>query len=163
MNLAPTPAPLHDIVGPIPATGWPLGLALAVAAGVVVAGLVLLALFRPQRKSPPISPRQRALAALAALRARELEPYDFGVQASDILREFVRDEHGLDATTRTSLEFLEALQNHPIFDLDERAALAGFLEAADLLKFARAGAAQQDMQRMLETAERLVRGRSAAP
>jgi hypothetical protein len=83
------------------------------------------------------------------------------VKISDALRTYIRDQHGLDALTRTSVEFLEALRENAAFTDNEKAALSEFLESVDLLKYARLPAAADDIQSLLDIAERLVRGENA--
>jgi hypothetical protein len=136
---------------------FPVALAVGIAGAVLVLGLTALWFFRSRRAVVP-PPRERALRALADLRSQQASAYEFGVRASDILRSYVRDQHGIDATTRTSLEFLEAVRGHSAFDANERASLAAFLEAADLLKFARIEAGGGEIGQLLETATQLVRG-----
>ena len=77
---------------------------------------------------------------------------------SNALRAYIRDQYGLDAVTRTSLEFLETLRDNAVFTDNEKAALAEFLEAADLLKYARQSAGAEEIQTLMSIAERLVRG-----
>ena len=155
-----TPAPIHDIAGPVwffPYPAW-----MAVAAG--LAFLVLVGLLfwftRRKRPAPVLSARERALAALRELRseASEADPYGFGVRVSDALRTYIRDQHGLDAVTRTSVEFLEALRDNAAFTNNEKAAISEFLESVDLLKYARQAAAAAEIRILLEIAERVVRG-----
>ena len=120
-------------------------------------------LTRRKRPAPLQTPRQRALAALEELRREgpEADSYAFGVKVSDALRTYIRDQHGLDALTRTSVEFLEALRENAAFTDNEKAALSEFLESVDLLKYARLPAAAEDIQSLLAIAERLVRGENA--
>ena len=83
------------------------------------------------------------------------------MKVSDALRTYIRDQHGLDAVTRTSMEFLEALRDNAAFSDNEKAALSEFLESVDLLKYARqCPPAADDIQSLLDIAERLVRGES---
>jgi hypothetical protein len=161
--MQPTPAPIHDIAGPVWLFPYPAWM-------VVVAALAFLALIglvfwltRRKRPAPVQTPRQRALAALEALRREgpEADSYAFGVKVSDALRTYIRDQHSLDALTRTSVEFLEALRENAVFTDNEKAALSEFLESVDLLKYARLPAAAEDIQSLLGIAERLVRGENA--
>ena len=159
---SPTPAPLNDIVGPV--WFWPYPLWMTVAAGVVLlvllAGLVwvLQRIFR--RKAAPPTNRQKALAALEALRSglAGADPYAFGVTVSDAIRSYIRAEHRLGATTQTSLEFLNSIRGNSFFTENEKAGLTVFLERTDLLKFARAEAGERDLLDLLDVAARLVRG-----
>jgi Domain of unknown function (DUF4381) len=157
-----TPAPIHDIAGPVwffPYPAW-----MAVAAGLAFLVLVSLLFWftRRKRPAPVLSARERALAALRELRseASEADPYGFGVRVSDALRTYIRDQHGLDAVTRTSVEFLEALRDNAAFTSNEKAAISEFLESVDLLKYARQAAAAAEIRILLEIAERVVRGES---
>jgi hypothetical protein len=159
----PTPVPIHDIAGPVwlfPYPAWAV-----VAAAVAFLGLIGLIFWLTRRKRPVpvLTPKERALKALEQLRreAPEDDSYGFGIKVSDTLRTYIRDQHGLDAMTRTSVEFLEILRDNPAFTENEKAALSDFLESVDLLKYARLSAAADDIRSLLEIAERLVRGETA--
>jgi hypothetical protein len=160
---AATPAPIHDIAGPIWLFPYPLW--MVTAAAVILLILLGLAIWAISRVRPArqLTARQRALAVLDELRREggEADPYAFGVKVSDALRAYIRDQHGLDAVTRTSLEFLETLRDNVVFSENEKAALAEFLESADLLKYARQSAGAEEIQTLLSIAERLVRGENA--
>jgi uncharacterized protein DUF4381 len=157
-----TPAPIHDIAGPIwffPYPAW-----MVAAAGLAFLALVGLIFWftRRKRPAPVLTARERALAALRELRgeASEADPYGFGVRVSDTLRTYIRDQHSLDAVTRTSVEFLEVLRDNAAFTNNEKAAISEFLESVDLLKYARQAAAAEEIRILLEIAERVVRGES---
>ncbi len=159
----PTPAPIHDIAGPVWLFPYPVW--VVVAAALALLALIGLIFWLTRRKRPAAlrTPRQRALAALEELRREgpEADSYAFGVKISGALRTYIRDQHGLDALTRTSVEFLEALRENAAFTDNEKAALSEFLESVDLLKYARLPAAADDIQSLLDIAERLVRGENA--
>jgi len=160
---AATPAPIHDIVGPVAFFPYPLWVVILAAFGVLAIIGLLVWLTRRKRTVRPLTPKQRALAAIEELRREgaDAESYAFGVKVSDALRAYIRDQHGLDAVTRTSVEFLEALRNNPAFTDNEKGALSEFLESVDLLKYARLPAGADDIKTLLELAERLVRGEQA--
>ncbi|MFM8716986.1 MAG: DUF4381 family protein [Spartobacteria bacterium] len=159
---SPTPAPLNDIVGPV--WFWPYPLWMTLLAGLVLllilAGLVWLLKKLLTRKAAPLTNRQKALAALEALRSgiAGSDPYAFGVTVSDAIRSYIRAEHRLGATTQTSLEFLNSIRSNPLFSDNEKAGLTVFLEKTDLLKFAREQAGEGEMLDLLDIAARLVRG-----
>lgn len=162
---APTPAPIHDIAGPVwffPHSYW---IIVAAAAGLLLLVGLLVWLTRRPRKARALTARERALAALAELRRQgaEADPYGFGVKVSDALRTYIRDQHGVDAVTRTSIEFLETLRTNAVFNENEKASIAGFLESVDLLKYARQDAGLEEIHTLLEIAERVVRGDHATP
>jgi hypothetical protein len=161
-----TPVPIQDIVGPVAFFPYPLWLVALVALGI----LALLALagwffFFRHRSVAQLSPADRAQAWLAKLRSEvaTTEPYAFSIMVSDVLREYLRDGRGLNATTQTSREFLDAVRERRVFNEEESAALAAFLERADLIKFARVHATADDSAALLDQAERLVRGGQGMP
>ena len=157
---APTPAPIHDIIGPVWYFPWPVWVVVCVALGILllVAGIVWGLRSWLGRKTPPTA-KERALAVLDALRGTiaGADPYAFGITVSDAIRNYIREQHGLHATTQTSLEFLESIRANPVFTDNEKSGLAVFLEKTDLLKYARAEAGESEMIGLLETAGRLVR------
>ncbi len=152
----PTPAPLHDIVGPMAMPSSQVAWIIGGAAALLALSLLAVWFLGARRKTRRLTPRQRALSGLSALAGTGMTPYEFGIRASDVLRVYLRDEYGLRAVTQTSREFLESLREHPVFGEDERASLAEFLESADLLKFARQDAAQEEIGTLLATARQLV-------
>lgn len=157
---AATPAPINDIAGPVAFFPYSVWVIIAAAFGVLVILGLLLWLTRRKRAARALTAKERALAAIEEFRRQgeNADPYAFGVQVSDALRTYIRDQHGLDAVTRTSVEFLEVMRNHQAFSLNEKAALSEFLESVDLLKYARQTAGAEDIQVLLSIAERLVRG-----
>jgi hypothetical protein len=127
---------------------------------VILAGLFWLLTKLLTRPAVPPTNRQKALAALEALRGAiaGADPYAFGVTVSDSIRSYIRAEHSLQATTQTSLEFLNSIRSNPLFSENEKVGLTVFLEKTDLLKFARAEAGEREMLDLLDIAARLVRG-----
>lgn len=166
MNEAPTPAPIHDIVDPIPFLPFPIW--MMVLAGILVLVMVGgLIWWLVSRKKPvrELTPLERALAGLDGLAGRmdQIEAYPFSIEVSDVLREYLRDERGLKATTQTSREFLEAVRQRNTFSVDEQADLERFLEKADLIKFAHIEASGEECRALLEAADSLVRRGEAGP
>ena len=157
---APTPVPINDIVGPVWFFPWPVWVVVCVGLGALLLLGVLIWGLRSflGRKTPPTA-KERALAALEALRSSMAgaDPYAFGIAVSDAIRHYIHEQHGLLATTQTSLEFLEGIRVNPVFTDNEKAGLSVFLEKTDLLKYARAEAGESEMIGLLETAGRLVR------
>lgn len=160
MNPQATPAPIHDIAGPVAFSPQSTALLVAaIAAGVaVLAFLVWFFFLRNRRRSAP-SAFQVACAELEKLRSQigSGEPYDFAVKVSDVLRTYLQAGRGLPAGSQTSMEFLETVRTRNVFNDDERTALASFLEKADLIKFARWHATSEDCSALLDAADRLVR------
>lgn len=157
---APTPVPIHDIVGPLPFFPGPLWVIAAVvlAVAVVVVGGVLW-WFAGRKKPVRLTPREAALRDLARLRVSLAEGSDhaFGVGVSDVLRRFLGDALGLAAPRQTTEEFLESLRGSPRFIPTEQEALAEFLHRADYLKYAQGEATPEQREALIIAAEAFVR------
>jgi hypothetical protein len=157
---APTPAPIHDIVGPIPFFSGPLWI---IAAAILVVAVLggLLWWFLGRRKIKSLTPQETALAALARLREKvsEGDDHDFGVGVSDVLRRFLGEALGLAAPRQTTEEFLSSLQGSLRFVPAEQEALSQFLCHADYLKYARGEATTEQRLALIEAAESFVRSR----
>ncbi len=157
----------HDIAPPvdyslIPAWMIFVGAFLGLS---FIGGVIWLILRARQRRSiPPQLPRDRALAALDRI-AQEIEsinPYQFSIRVSDILRRYVTEQYGLPVTRQTSVEFLERLRQTPQFSEEENMLLEDFLNRCDLIKFARYEATAADSRLLLEEATRFVEGGQVA-
>ncbi len=155
----PTPAPIHDIVGPLPFFSGPVWLILCVFLAVVLFGGALW-WFISRRKAKLITPREAALDALTRLRGKVSEgsDHDFGVGVSDVLRRFLGEALGLAAPRQTTEEFLVSLQGSLRFIPAEQEALAEFLHRSDYLKFAQGEATSEQRLSLIEAAESFVRG-----
>ena len=98
-----TPAPIHDIVGPLPFFSGPIW--VIIAAFLVVALLGgLLWWFLIRKKDKPLTSREAALAALGKLREQVAvgSDHDFGIGVSDVLRRFLGEAFGLAAPRQTT-------------------------------------------------------------
>jgi hypothetical protein len=155
---APTPVPLHDIVGPLPFFSGPLWVIVAVLFTVAFAG-GLLWWFAGRKKNVRLTPREAALRDLARLRASLTEGTDhsFGVGVSDVLRCFLGEALGLAAPRQTTEEFLESLRGSLRFLPSEQEALAEFLHHADYMKFAQGEATSEQREALIVAAEAFVR------
>lgn len=157
-----TPAPIHDITGALAIPSYSVPLMIGGATALVVLALLALWVFRLRTRKPQLTAKQKALAALASLSQAPGEAYDFGIRVSEVLRTYIRDGFGLDAVNKTSIEFLSSLRDHQVFDTNEKASLAAFLEASDLIKFARKDAVYEELHMLLDTAKRLVNAEGEA-
>src|SRR5437762_12166334 len=102
----------HDIAPPVDYSLIPpwlifVGTFFALA----ITGLVvwLIAQIRKRPRLPQL-PRDRALEALEQMRDQidRLNPYQFSIRVSEILRGYVTEQHGLRLTRQTPLESLSA-------------------------------------------------------
>jgi len=153
---------LHDIA---PAVDYSLISPWLIFLGVFVLLTVigLLAWFVAKsfrRPTPPVAPRERALALLDQIRTQitVINPYRFSIHVSDILRRYVTEQFGLPVTRQTSVEFLNGLRGSSPFSEDEKSLLEDFLNRCDLIKFARYEATTSDSELLLEEAIRFVKG-----
>ena len=154
---APTPAPIHDIVGPFAFFSGPLWVLVAVFVALAIIGGVLWWFFG-RKKAKPLTPREAALKALSKLREQVSEgsDHDFGVGVSDVLRRFLGEAFGLAAPRQTTEEFLTSLHGSLRFMEGEQEALAGFLHQSDYLKYARGEATADQRLALIEAAESFV-------
>lgn len=164
MPPAQPPADLlpHEIAGPVDYSWLPLPYQIAAGTVLVLllAGAVWAFVAWHRRKRPPLTPLEKALAALAHARTVALQspPYEFGIEVCDILRNFLSAEYRLPATTQTSYEFLQTARGSTLFEGDRLARLARFLDKVDAIKFARAEATGEDNVELAGLAEDLVKG-----
>lgn len=153
--------PVEEVVGYYPYPTW-----VYVVAGLVA--LVLLAVLAyyairwirtPVPVMPP-RPRTIAMAELERLRpfTQSLEPYEFSIAVSHVLRRYIEAQYLVPALEQTSPEFLAAIGKDVHFSPAERRLLAEFLEVADTIKFARIGADLTVNETLLERAIGFVRG-----
>ncbi len=170
---APAPIPaLRDIAPPVAPTFWETmdvidwGLLGAAILLVAVAAWIAWRLFfrsTPKPGPPPPDPREVARERLARLRERieELSPRDFGAEAANVLRQFVRARYGISTMRRTSEEFLAEMARDRTFSAHENGLLQRFLTQCDLLKFAAVESSHAEAGRLIEDALAFVEG--AAP
>ena len=152
----------HDIASPVDYSlipTWVIFLATFVALTII--GLIIWLIARRRKPvEPPKSPRERAIESLERIRDQieRLNPYQFSIRVSDILRRYVMEQYDLPVTRQTSVEFLERLAKSSPFSDDDKSLLEDFLNRCDLIKFARYNATVADSQLLLEEAMRFVQG-----
>ena len=159
---------IRDIRGPVPIPSvWPtvLLVAVAIAAAVLVAAVVAVVV-RRWRQSHVKSPAQMALERLAAARAlaKAGPAAELGAVISDTVRSFVEARFDLRAPKLTTEEFLHDLasaRESPV--ARHRDALAAFLGACDLAKFARFAIDAEHQLAMIDAAASFVRATDATP
>jgi hypothetical protein len=161
---SPTPADIRDIRGPVPIPiAWLVP--LLVVAGLVLAALAALLVRRwwRRRAERVARPRPADVVALERLEAARalLDPAharEFCFAVSEAVRLYIEDRFAQRAARRTTEEFLGDLLRAPVPGLRAHAdALADFLRSSDLVKFARAPLARDEMEAMHGSAVRFVR------
>jgi hypothetical protein len=153
---------LHDIVPPVDYSLVPTWLVfVATFFALALIGFVVWLIARKRKTlAPSQSPRERALESLRRIEdeIERLNPYQFSIRVSDILRRYVTEQYDLPVTRQTSVEFLERLTKASPFADDEKLLLEDFLNRCDLIKFARYEATTADSRQLLEEATRFVKG-----
>ena len=82
---------------------------------------------------------------------------EFGIAASEVIRNYIEKRFNVIATQRTTEEFLQTLlQSSNEALARHRALLAEFLQQCDFVKFAGASLASTDMEALLQSARRFV-------
>jgi len=139
-------AELRDIKGPVavPANRLWFWIAVCACAALLLAATVLW-WWSSHRRGASQKPRPpahaTALARLGELRRQHLledqRVAEYYVQLSAVIREYIEARFHLRAPEMTSDEFLLVAQRDPRLSAPDRASLQGFLNEADLVKFAR--------------------------
>jgi hypothetical protein len=159
---------IRDIRGPKSVTpgSW---LVLAVVAGVLFAALVAYVLWR--RRHRGARPRNLTLSEQTLERLEATRPLmspatarEFGIAASEVIRNYIERRFEVIATQRTTEEFLQALlQSSNEALARHRALLAEFLQQCDFVKFAGASLAVADMEALFGSARSFVLETGAPP
>lgn len=152
---------IRDIRGP-KAVAVSSSMMAAVIAGVVIVALCAYVLWRRRRRGPrprSLTLSEKTLARLEATRPLMLPATarEFGIAASEVIRNYIETRFDVVATQRTTEEFLQTLlQSSNEALARHRALLAEFLEQCDFVKFAGASLAVADMESLLQSARGFV-------
>lgn len=167
---------IRGIRGPlgIPISSWVVALWLIVPLLAAVILYFLVRRLRPKGEEAPRAtlgplprpPHETALEALAALESSSLleegRIKEYHIAASDILRTYVEERfrvEALEMTTREVLEGLAEVGADPPF----RVGLRTFLEACDLVKFAKGNPSADESRAALELGRRIILESVPAP
>jgi hypothetical protein len=151
---------IRDIRGPKAVTGsWVMP---AVLAGTIVAALCVYAVWRRGHRGT--GPRNLTLSEQTLERLEETRPLmrpatarDFGIAASEVIRNYIERRFNVIATQRTTEEFLQTLLQSSNETLARhRSLLAEFLQQCDFVKFAGASLAVADMEALFQSARGFV-------
>ena len=81
---------------------------------------------------------------------------EFYTRLSGVVRQYLEGQMGLRAPERTTEEFLYEVSRDHSLSMEHRELLGAFLREADLVKFAKFRPGTEDMQRILDAAEKFV-------
>jgi hypothetical protein len=151
---------IRDIRGPKAVSGsWVVTAALA---GVLVVALCAWAVWR--RRHRVARPRNLTLSEQTLERLEATKPLmlpatarEFGIAASEVIRNYIEKRFDVIATQRTTEEFLQALlQSSNEALARHRSLLAEFLQQCDFVKFAGTSLAVTDMESLFQSARGFV-------
>lgn len=157
---AESPEDIRDIRGPKAVPGsWVIP---AVLAGAIVVAVCAYAFWRRRHRGargPSLTISEQALERLEEARPlmRPATAREFGIAASEVIRNYIERRFDVVATQRTTEEFLQALLQSSNDTLARhRALLAEFLQQCDFVKFAGASPAVADMESLFRSARGFV-------
>jgi hypothetical protein len=161
---SPTPGDIRDIRGPL-VIPIPWLMPALIAGGVVLALLLgwLARRWWKRRKLRVPPPRPADEVALERLEAARklIDPErarEFCFAVTEAVRFYIEDRFAVHAARRTTDEFLNDLVRTPTAGLASHAAMLGdVLRQGDLVKFARATLARDEMEELHQSAVRFVR------
>ncbi|MFH1745508.1 MAG: hypothetical protein ABIG44_00525 [Planctomycetota bacterium] len=161
----------RDITGTLspqrPMRVWPWAVVVAIVAGVVCAGILLLRWSRRRhtRALPPMLPEVWALRMLGLLLPQQVESgqaREFYYSLSEVVRAYIEKKFTLAAPEMTTEEFLALLARDRAalpYDADR---LRDFMEACDIVKYAAYAPRREDAEGALQTARAFVNATAAA-
>jgi hypothetical protein len=158
--LAEAEEDIRDIRGPKAVTGsWVLP---AVLAGAIVIALCAYAVWGRRHRgtrSRGLTLSEQTLERLEETRPlmRPATAREFGIAASEVIRNYIEKRFNVIATQRTTEEFLQTLLQSSNETLARhRSLLEEFLQQCDLVKFAGASLAVTDMESLFRSARGFV-------
>ena len=138
------------------------------SAGVIALGVVVVWLLRWRKRRQEadqadlvIAPHAWALGAFDRLLAEDLvgqgRIHEHYYRLSGITREYIERRFGISAPDMTTEEFLLSIRGGRHLDESQKQALAKFLEACDLVKFAQYRPSSQEIDQAISAAREFVR------
>jgi Domain of unknown function (DUF4381) len=160
--LAEATGDIRDIRGPktVPPASWVVP---ALVAGAIVIALCAYIAWR-RRPRDAASGRSLTLSERTLERLEETRPLmspatarEFGIAASEVIRNYIEERFDVIATQRTTEEFLQTLlQSSNEALARHRSLLAEFLQQCDFVKFAGTSLAVADMESLFQSARGFV-------
>ncbi|MCA9263030.1 MAG: hypothetical protein KDA60_04255 [Planctomycetales bacterium] len=154
ISLADLRPSAEPIAAPRAARRWPWVVGVATSFS-LLSSVIGWYLYRRMRRSPVLTPRDRAYRALERLGASQAVSTDvkaFYAELTGIVRQYIEDATTVRAPELTTEEFLAKIARHEQFSNVERDRLREFLESADLVKFAGFKPSSADIDHSVERA-----------
>ncbi len=137
-------------------------LLILIIGGLLCFSLALLLYFKLKQKNKnskdldllKLTPYERAIHDLMDAEEYMKPGFDkvLSTKASDVIRRYLEEAFKLQASEKTTEEFLSGLSKERIFNEKALAALAGFLEMCDLAKFAKVEFSHHEQTILVERA-----------
>lgn len=158
---------IKESKSPVPLEANYLPLILLAAGGVIIVVLFFLGFRkcfrRKERVLPPPPPRpshEIAYEELARIKSANLPAQgkikEYFTRVSDVARRYLENRFGLRAPERTTEEFLIDMATTDVLSLPHQELVGNFLEKCDLVKFARYGPQEREIEDVYGSAVRLV-------
>ncbi len=156
--LAGAPPPV-DVI----ATDWVRIFTVSALGAAILAALVTLVCLRIWRQrleaalppAPPLPANEEALRKLEALDTSEADPDTHYAAVVDVLREYLGARYGFDGLETTTHEMLGLIGGADLKTITE-SEIRGFLEDADLIKFARMTTTSDEARERIPVVRRIV-------
>jgi len=158
------PTVFDDVMDPatLPAAPQSAGVWIAIGSALLASAVaVSVALRRPRTVAAVAEPEPHDWARVELDRLESAQLPERGeidayfVKLTTIVRDFARRRFGLEAPQQTTPEFLRTLRLHPTLAGRPRVLIGELLERADLVKFARTGAALDECTQAMRAARQL--------
>lgn len=155
----PTKGDIKDIKGPLYFSNinWPMILLVFFVPGILLA---VIFIYRKRRMAGPVKlPHETALEeleALAAFFARGGDLKEFHVGVSDCVRRYIERAFRLRAPEMTTEEFLYSSRESAALSAEQKGLLKDFLNACDLVKFAKYAPARNETEAVFTAAKKFV-------
>jgi hypothetical protein len=148
---------IEDIRPPLSA---PPSYTIVILLAVLLLGAIVAYFLWPNAKAAVAPPLPKEVARIRLKGVKEkvatATAYDFGVEVSDILRNFIEQQFGIKAVRQTTGEFLNEASHTTYFDLGRREKLRQFLVTCDAIKFARVHTEPAENESLFEQASAFV-------
>jgi hypothetical protein len=150
---------IRDIKGPfrIFEINW---LIVAIVLFALIMGAAVFIIYKKRRSAAPLRlPHETALEELEAAKAEyarggDVKEYYAGI--SDCVRRYIERVFKLKAPEMTTEEFLNSLKESGGLSLNQKELLKDFLNACDLVKFAKYAPARGEIEAVLVTAQKFI-------
>ena len=136
---------------------------LLILSGIIFAGVMAYKKLKKRKPAPietPKSAREKAIIALEALRTKDLpasgKAREYYYELSDIVRKYTEEAVAIRAPEMTTEEFLRSLALSRALSGMQKNTMKEFLKFCDIVKFARYGPDEKEMDTSFSVAKKYV-------